>query len=298
MGIVKPTFIVIGAMKAATTSLYTYLRQHPQIYMPDKKEILFFNNFQQKNNFKTLGKSKHSSMTLEEYFNFFSGAKDEIAIGEASPAYLYNIKSPELISEHLPGVKLIVILRHPTERAYSNFLHLRKSAREKFEDFEMAIDIEDKRINENWSPLYHYIRKGYYSQQLNRYYSRFPKENIKVILFEEFINNTEETLKDLFLFLNVNPLYNVDIQKKVNIGGLPKGIIGYFIKYLKYYDLIPEKISQYVPQFVKNNILQMAYAKPEKIDENLRRNITNKYYIEEINCLQKMIGKDLTHWIS
>ena len=237
-------------------------------------------------------------MTLEEYFNFFRGAKDEIAIGEASPAYLYNIKSPELISEHLPGVKLIVILRHPTERAYSNFLHLRKSAREKFEDFEMAIDIEDKRINENWSPLYHYIRKGYYSQQLNRYYSRFPKENIKVILFEEFINNTEETLKDLFLFLNVNPLYNVDIQKKVNIGGLPKGIIGYFIKYLKYYDLIPEKISQYVPQFVKNNILQMAYAKPEKIDENLRRNITNKYYIEEINCLQKMIGKDLTHWIS
>ena len=81
----KPNFIVIGAMKAATTSLYTYLKQHPEIFMTKVKEPMFFNNFHQENNYKILGKKSKKPTTLNDYLAMFDDVKNEEAIGEASP---------------------------------------------------------------------------------------------------------------------------------------------------------------------------------------------------------------------
>ena len=158
----KPNFIVIGAMKAATTSLYTYLKQHPEIFMTKVKEPMFFNNFQQENNYKILGKKRKKLNTLEEYLAMFKDVKNEKAIGEASPAYIYNQKAPQLIKEHLPNVKIIAILRHPTDRAYSNYLHAKRADRENVTSFQGAIELEQKRIQDKWSPLYHYIENYSY----------------------------------------------------------------------------------------------------------------------------------------
>ena len=84
----KPNFIIIGAMKAATTSLYTYIKQHPDIFMTKVKEPMFFNNFQQENNYNILGSKSKKATTLEEYLAMFKDAKNEKAIGEASPFYI------------------------------------------------------------------------------------------------------------------------------------------------------------------------------------------------------------------
>ena len=84
-------------MKAATTSLYTYLKQHPDVFMTTIKEPMFFNNFQKKNNFKVAGRKTKKITTFEEYYPLFDAVKNEKAIGEASPAYISNENCPSLI---------------------------------------------------------------------------------------------------------------------------------------------------------------------------------------------------------
>lgn len=295
----KPNFIIIGAMKAATTSLYTYIKQHPHIFMTKVKEPMFFNNFQQENNYNILGSKSKKSTTLEEYLAMFKDAKNEKAIGEASPAYIYNENAPYLIKEHLPDVKIIAILRQPTDRAYSNFLHTKRADRENVNSFEQAIKIEKERISDNWSPLYHYIQKGFYSVQLKRYYNLFPKENIKVYLFEDVVKTPKETLKDIFKFLNVDENIEIDVSKKSNVSGTPKGILGFILKKMRYYNLMPKfAISDYLPTFIINLLFKSVYKDTEKLDSVLRKELTDKYYREEILKLEKLIDRDLSNWLS
>lgn len=295
----KPNFIVIGTMKAATTSLYTYIKQHPDIFMTKVKEPMFFNNFQQENNYNILGSKSKKSTTLEEYLAMFKDAKNEKAIGEASPAYIYNENAPYLIKEHLPDVKIIAILRQPTDRAYSNFLHTKRADRENVNSFGQAIKIEKERISDNWSPLYHYIQKGFYSVQLKRYYNLFPKENIKVYLFEDVVKNPKETLKDIFKFLNVDENIEIDVSKKSNVSGTPKGILGFILKKMRYYNLMPKfAISDYLPTFIISLLFKSVYKDTEKLDSVLRKELTDKYYREEILKLEKLIDRDLSNWLS
>jgi len=295
----KPNFIIIGAMKAATTSLYTYIKQHPDIFMTKVKEPMFFNNFQKENNYNILGSKSKKPTTLEEYLAMFKDAKNEKAIGEASPAYIYNEKAPHLIKEHLPDVKIIAILRQPTDRAYSNFLHTKRADRENVNSFEQAIKIEKERISDNWSPLYHYIQKGFYSVQLKRYYNLFPKENIKVYLFEDVVKTPKETLKDIFKFLNVDENIEIDVSKKSNVSGTPKGILGFILKKMRYYNLMPKfAISDYLPTFIISLLFKSVYKDTEKLDSVLRKELTDKYYREEILKLEKLIDRDLSNWLS
>ena len=295
----KPNFIIIGAMKAATTSIYTYLKQHPDIFMTKVKEPMFFNNFNQNTDFKVLGNKSKKVNSLLDYFSMFGSVKNESAIGEASPAYIYNEKAPYLIKEHLPDVKIIAILRQPTDRAYSNFLHTKRADRENVNSFEQAIKIEKERISDNWSPLYHYIQKGFYSVQLKRYYNLFPKENIKVYLFEDVVKNPKETLKDIFKFLNVDENIEIDVSKKSNVSGTPKGILGFILKKMRYYNLMPKfAISDYLPTFIISLLFKSVYKDTEKLDSVLRKELTDKYYREEILKLEKLIDRDLSNWLS
>ena len=293
----KPNFFIIGAMKAATTSLYTYLKQHPDIFMTQVKEPMFFNNFLQDKNYKIIGSSKKKINTLKEYFTMFDSVKNEVAIGEASPSYIYNQLSPKLIKQELGDVKIIVVLRNPTDRAYSNYLHTKRSDRENL-SFLDAITIESERIQDNWSPIYHYIEKGYYCRQIQRYYNVFPKENIKVLLFEDVIKKTESTLKEIFEFLSVNIDVHIDFSKKQNVSGKPKGVLGFILRKMRYYNLMPKfAISDYLPKMLVNIIFKSVYSESKKLDNDVRKEITNKYYKEEIKNLEKLIDRDLSSWL-
>jgi len=136
-------------MKAATTSAYTYLLQHPDIYMPKVKEPMFFNNYKQENDYFIKGRKGVKNRTLEKYKSLFNNVKNEKAIGEALPAYILNEMAPKLIKELIPQVKIIAILRQPIDRAYSNFLHAKRDKREPVNDFETAFEKEEKRIKNN-----------------------------------------------------------------------------------------------------------------------------------------------------
>lgn len=285
-------------MKAATTSLYTYLKQHPDIFMPEVKEPMFFNNYKQDNNFILKGRKVSKVTTLEQYKALFDGLKDEGAIGEASPAYIYNKKAAELIKEVVPDTKIIAALRQPVERAYSNFLHAKRAGREPENNFAITFELEEERINKNWSPLYHYKSKGLYFKQLQRYFYLFPKENIKIILFEDIVKNPEKVAKEVFEFLQVDTDFTADTSKKANVSGKPKGILGWLLMQLRYYRLLPNiHLSKYLPQPVMDLLFKSVYEKPEKLDEQLKKELTEKYYKEDLLQLEKLIEKDLSHWL-
>ena len=218
----KPNFIIIGAMKAATTSLYTYLKQHPDVFMTSIKEPMFFNNFQKETNFKLHGRKTKKITTFEQYYTLFNSVKNESAIGEASPSYISNKDCPNLIHKHLPNTKIIAVLRQPVARAYSNYLHARRADRESISNFETAFNKETERKTENWSPLYHYKSKGYYAEQLEQYFNLFPKENIKVVLFEDLVKNPIRITQEVFKFLNIDNSFIPDTSKKANVSGTPK----------------------------------------------------------------------------
>ena len=294
-----PNFIIIGAMKAATTSLYTYLKQHPDVFMTTIKEPMFFNNFETTTNFKLQGRKTKQITTFEEYYSLFEGVKNEKAIGEASPFYIFNEDCPQLIHKHLPDIKIIAVLRQPVARAYSNFLHTRRADREPISDFEIAFNKEEERKAENWSPLYYYKGKGYYAEQLERYYTLFPEENIKILLFENLVQNPVGTSQEIFEFLNVDNTFVPDTSKKANVSGTPKGIFGWLIMKLRYYYLIPNiQFSNYLPTFIIQFLFKSAYNKAEPLNKEVTKRLTQKFYKKDILILEKLISKDLQHWLS
>ena len=296
----KPNFLIIGAMKAATTSLYAYLKEHPEIYLPSLKEPMFFNNIETDNKKIILkGRAKKKITSFKKYYDLFQNVNNEIAIGEASPGYLYNSNCAKLINEHLGGsTKIIVIIRQPVNRAYSNFLHARRSGKEDINEFTIAINEEANRIENNWSPLYHYINQGYYYTQLKKYYEIFPRNNIKVVLFSELTKNKNKCLKEICEFLNVNENFNFSKEKKTNVSGIPKGLLGWFIMKLRYYSLLPNIVySDILPKSFISFISKIIYKKPEKLNKKLINELTNKYYKNDILKLEQLISKDLSHWL-
>ncbi len=294
----KPNFIIIGAMKSATTSLYTYIKQHPNVFMTKIKEPMFFNNLNKKHDFLIKGKEKQKITTFDEYYTLFKDVTYEKAIGEASPSYLYNEQCAQLIKKHLPKTKIIAIIRQPVERAYSNYLHAKRADREPINNFEDAFNSEESRIKKKWSPLYHYKSQGLYYNQLKKYYNLFDKKQIKIILFQDLINNPKKTTKEVFNFLEVDDTFNSDTSIKANVSGVPKGLIGWIIMKIRKYNLIPNiEFSRILPSVIVTIILKTIYSKPDKLDKKLINKLTNKYYKKDIKKLELLIEKNLSHWL-
>jgi hypothetical protein len=266
--------------------------------MPNVKEPMFFNNYKQNRKHYVLGRKAKKIKTMQQYQLLFNDVKSEKAIGEASPSYIYNSLAPILIKEEIPDVKIITILRQPISRAYSNFLHTRRSGREPIEKFEDALKEEKIRMQNNWSPMYFYKDKGFYYKQLKRYFEIFHKESIKVLLFEEVVKDPVRVSKEIFKFLEVDDNFIPNIKYKTNVSGTPKGLFGWIIKKLRFYNLIPNiQFSKFLPDFLLNMIFNTVYSKPEKLDEVLKKELTRKFYKKDILKLEKLIEKNLSHWL-
>ncbi|NEO53881.1 MAG: sulfotransferase [Okeania sp. SIO3B5] len=140
-----PNFLMIGAPKAGTTSLYEYLKQHPQVYLSEIKEPHFFSFEGRTQGFNDPSRAnfiRKKVTKIEDYKKLFEEVKDEVAIGEASTSYIYIPEAVERIKKYVPDVKIIAILRNPADRAFSHYLQHRKNGTEVFLDFADALKEE------------------------------------------------------------------------------------------------------------------------------------------------------------
>ncbi|MGH3145252.1 MAG: sulfotransferase family protein, partial [Rubrobacter sp.] len=210
-----PNFFVVGAQKAGTTSLYHYLDQHPQVYMSFIKEPFFFDHELDPNGevvpHEFGGHNQAAKFAnLEEYGTLFRAVKDETAIGEATPLYIYAPGTAERIERFVPGAKAIALLRNPADRAYSAFQHAVRIGVEPLTDFAEALRVEEERIRDGWHYIFHYRNRGLYCEQLESYYEVFGRERVGVWLYEDLRDDPARVAQSVFRFLGVDDAFTPD----------------------------------------------------------------------------------------
>jgi hypothetical protein len=294
-----PNFLIIGAMKAGTTALYTYLEQHPQVYMSPVKEPNFFAFEGERMNFLAPqdqeGINRTSVTDIEAYRALFTGVTNEKAIGEASHWYLYSPKAPERIQHYIPGGKFIVVLRDPVERAYSQFLHFVRDGQEPLTDFAQALQEEETRIYNNWA-FGRYASRGFYHVQLKRYFDAFDRSQIKVYLYEDLSVDPVGVLRDIFRFLEIDEAFLPEMSIRPNVSGVPKS------RTLHALLTRPQRIKAALQPHLPARVLRFAsdlrdrnLAKPQ-FAPVLRRQMVEMYR-EDILKLQDLIDRDLSKWL-
>jgi hypothetical protein len=196
-----PNFLIIGAARSGTTTLYSHLQGHPDVYLPAQKrpEPHFF--------LKSAEYAKGIGYYEERYFSAWRGEK---AVGEASTSYLFGPDVPRRVRSDLPGVRLICILRNPIERAFSSYWHTIASGIETL-PFAEAINRE----NERGIPLagtalgelapFAYAGRGFYNRQLQRWLGEFDRSRVKIVIFDDFVAAPRRTLADVARFLSISP---------------------------------------------------------------------------------------------
>lgn len=202
---VLPNFLMIGAQRCATTWLYFCLRQHPDVYLPFIKEIDFFSRYYDKG--------------FDWYSRYFRLWRGQRAVGEITPSYLYMEGAAERIKRDLGEVRLIVCLRNPVDRAFSQYRkHLRAGA--VHVDFEAALERNPE-----------YVERGFYAKQLDRFLRIFPGDRILVMIYEDVKKDPLSHLERVFDFLEIDssfvPACAQDLVPSEALGG---GIYGPFSK--------------------------------------------------------------------
>jgi len=205
-----PNFLVMGVPKSGTTSLYNYLRYHPQIYLPPRKELHYFTSDLIKQQVAGPGDDRVAANlchSLEEYQNFYHEHTDQPCVGDVSPSYFYFTECYQRIKQTLgPQVKLVVVLRNPIDRAFSNYQHLVNAGRETL-DFYQALLEEPQRMAQGYGDFWRYVDHSLYLDKLDQLYSQFSPEQIHLVSFKDLQQAPDRVMKDLYNFLQVDATY-------------------------------------------------------------------------------------------
>jgi len=292
----KVEFFVVGAARSGTTSIYKHFSMHPEIFLPRVKECNFFSNIESLDQevYKTPKKEKQYHMKIitspEVYSSLFSEAEDDLLKGEVSPSYLWDKESAKRIYEYNPNAKIIISIRNPIYRAYSHYLMHLNTGYEKQPTFEKAISAKKIRI---WGGGNLYLEMGLYYEQIRSYFELFDTDQIKIIIYEEWVKDIEKTMNDLHVFLGLKPFNNYDLTKKNNETIHLKN--GNIINFLRQKN-IKRTLNKLLPEELKDKIKRTFFVdnieKQEINPETYER--LKEYYKNDISELEKMIGLELS----
>ncbi|MBK9454440.1 MAG: sulfotransferase [Bacteroidetes bacterium] len=294
-----PNFLIVGTARAGTTSLHEFLGGHPDIYMPLQKEPCFFTFYNEQPSFKD---SKHRyTTTVESYSELFDGHQEKI-MGESSTPYLYfHQKSIEHIKQLVPDyrkVKILIVLRDPAERAYSQYMHNRRDLLETA-TFETAIAEEKQRMAENWHFDFFYVDKGYYYEQVKSYLDNF--DNVKIVFYDTLEKNPDKLLSEIYEFLDVPQQGQKEMVKRNQSGEMKvkwfkqiittrkNPILNFFRK------LMSRETKKKLRNWVKDKLLRYNLKKTEMNPETRKQLI--ELYKNDIIKLQSLVNKDLSDWM-
>jgi hypothetical protein len=296
-----PNFLIVGAAKCGTTSLYYYLADHPDVFFPKQyKEPNFFSSKEIVKTKKRLGRFRPIINEWGEYKELFSGVTNEKAIGEASTETLYYYESSiPLIKQYLGDPKIIILLRNPVDQVFSRYTQMIRDGTEIL-SFEDAILAEDERIKSGWQYHYHYLRHAFYTNQVKAFIENFS--SVKVYIFEEFMEDIRTSVQDVCDFLQINSDYiSPNEGIRFNPSGVPRR------KWLNDLFLMYNPIQQTVR---KTGIFLLSESKYIALREKIRgRNLVKTkinqdtrlrlmtVFNEDILALQEVLNRDLSIWL-
>ncbi len=287
----KNVYLLIGTQKAGTTTLYHILKEHPGINCAKKKESKFF--FEDD--------LYHKGIDFY-HRTFFDITQDGRPFLDIDPVLMHFDYIPKRIYQSLgPEVKFIVVLRNPALRAYSHYV-MEKFRKIEHLSFTDAIEREKERTASKEGNLYYsYVKRGLYFQQIERYLKYFSLDHFKFFLFEEdFVKNREEMLRSICAFMKVSfeELSTLDVKtnqsrkiKSETIDNLTRG--DNWVKSVAK-KLLPLAVRRRLRKGVLR--LNSSVRKAGKLPDTVRRSLIDKYFIEDINKLEKLIDRDLSVW--
>jgi hypothetical protein len=295
-----PNFFIVGAAKAGTTSLVRYLGQHPDVFFPNLKEPKYFSH--QDNLFPHNGPGDKMVdakviIDFDRYAALFAPGKGCPARGEASVDYLFFKGTPSRIRKCLNDTIIFIILREPTERAFSAYMHMVRDGRENL-TFEEAIEAEPERINRNWEFFWRYTEVGFYSTQVQRYRDVFGKDQVFIFLYEDLLADAIGLCKTVFKILQVDSRFKPDVLERHNISGRPR--IEIIHRLFNRQNMIKSAFKPFFPRVVRKYVQQRLAAinlGRETMEEATRRKLRSAYRADIVK-LQRILDRDLGHWIA
>lgn len=314
MTIRTPNFFIVGAPKAGTTSLYHYLDQHPEIYMSPLKEPSHFSLEVRPENFEPalqqharndeeavlrylsgpLDQKRFSGIVrnYDDYLRLFAAATNQKAIGEASVCYLWSETAANAIASRLPDSRIVIILRDPADRAFSQYLHNISDGLVNG-SFRTHIDASLRRTEKRFGVLYPVLQVGLYADQVQRYLDAFPREQVGIWLYED--TKRPEFLSEVLRFLQVDPAIVLDTSTRHLQPQLPRMTgISQTLRRRGIWTAIKNLTPTPLKPFVRN----LAYRKTGSVTMPPEdRAFLIYYYEEDILKLAKLLNRDLSHWL-
>jgi hypothetical protein len=275
-----PNFLIIGAAKAGTTSLYHYLRQHPDIYMSPVKEPAYYASAG-----AGTEPGSRAIRTHAEYERLFEAATTQRARGEASSQYLNDKGAPDRIAADLRDVRLIVSLRNPVDRAYSSYLG------------RLAFGTERRRADEALRRGTYYFDSSLYYAPLTRYFTRFDRTRIKVLLFDEFVADASATVQDVCDFLGVERDFAFDPSVKYGSAMAARSPAVSTLFWT-----IAHAVRRHLPESLRNTGLagraqHLLVRPPDPLPAAIRRQLQNDFR-DDLLRTEALIGRSLAGWLT
>jgi hypothetical protein len=312
----QPNFFVVGAGKAGTTSLYHYLQQHPQIYMSPVKEPCFFASELRVENLSRDFARHVERQTRElprylgdglpvkplgwlvsdwdDYLRLFQKVREEKAIGEATASYLWSKTAAANIHARIPHARIIMILRDPAARAFSQYMHQLAEGLTRYtfrEQIERGAGAGGREV----SILHPFLEVGLYYRQVKRYLDVFPRENIRIYWYEDDWRQPARMLADLFAFLQVDTGFMPDTTHRSLEQRAPRvAAVNYLLKKSN----IWPSVKGFVPAVLRGRLRAMAFrgGRPAAMDPKDRQFLI-EYYREDVLALSALLGRDLSRWL-
>lgn len=311
-----PDFFIVGAAKAGTTALYAYLQQHPQVFMSRIKEPNYFakdinpdhlcpqvKKMMEAENISSFlnsasGEVLHRAYLQNEtdYLKLFQHAPADKKAGEASASYLYSTVAAEEIYKAQPQARIIIMLREPSQRAYSHYLMDLKIG---FTTRSFADALEEDRLHhpKGWGGNSLYRELGFYYEQVKRYLDIFPPEQVCILLQDDLKKNKKETLTKVFRFLGIDDEFVPDESGFKNEAAVPSGKLASML-------MRSSKLRIHLRRLLKDSalkriLLRLIYKKPEQSEgDRIQLQLLKKEYAEDIRKLSSLINRDLTTWLT
>lgn len=291
-----PNFLIVGAAKCGSTALYYYLNQHPEISFPTLKEPKFLTAHAQSFPHLGIGDKSVDKFTIKthpEYEKLYLKIQNK-KVGDASAdtLYFYQQSIPK-IKQTLGDIPILIVLRNPTKRAFSAYQYLKRDSRETL-PFDQALGMEEERLTKNFDFVWGYKNGGLYYKQVKAFMENFSK--VMVILQEDLAKNPTNTLKNVFQFLEVEENINIDSHVQHNESGIPTNFLTRFL--LSRNNPISTFFREGLKIIMPRNWLEKVASntlEKEKIDA-ASESILGAYFLDDINNLEILIQKDLSHW--
>lgn len=283
-----PNFFIVGASKAGTTTLYEYLKKIPGIYMPSAKEPNFF----AKDTIPTNHPLSVSCIrTKTEYLNLFKNIKNEKIFGDASNTNLIDPDAAKKIHQVSSSARILISLRDPIEQVYSAYFQLFRNGYVVLPFHDIIIKELENKLDYT-DPFQELFRNAMYYENVKRYLEIFGSNKVKIIIFEEFIKNPQETLQEILKFLEINFFikdfelenYNPYVEFRSEL--LQKAIklkpIRIFARRLYFSP---------VSKILKKEFFVKEQPKPKMDDAD--RELLKKYYESDVRKLETLLGRKL-----